>query len=103
MTTFTSEPMWRLYSLAAHAASVSCHDVLSLNFSLASLKRVVASGSLPCLVNLPLQCCVVSLDTKQTENEAPVVVFPYKVYVYFRSCGTPDLDAPAAQTGAAAD
>ena len=76
MTTFTGESMWRLFSLAAHAAFVSCHSVPSLNFSLAWVKREVAIGSLPCPVNLHLQCCVVSLDTTQTENVAPSTIFP---------------------------
>ena len=45
MTTFAGEPMWRLFSLAAHAAFVSCFNVPSLNFSLDTVNRVVALGS----------------------------------------------------------
>ena len=85
MTTFAGDPMRRISSLAPHAAFVSCHSVPSLNFSLTLLKRVMAISSLPCFANLPLQYCVVSLDTKQTENVAPATVFPEDVYVHFRS------------------
>ena len=59
--------MWKLFSLAAHAAFVSCHNVPSLNFSLAWVKEGVVLGYLPCHVTLPLQYCVMALDT---QNEA---------------------------------